>query len=72
MSGLPQNNQCCACPCRARRQGWCCRPQQRRWLVVLEGGFDLLVAPDLEEAERWTGQLDRSERCMVHIDEESL
>ena len=47
-------------------------PEQRRWLVVLEGGFDLLVAADLEEAEWWTGQLDRSEGCVLHVDEESL
>ena len=29
--------------------------------MVLQGGFDFPVAADVEEAERWAGQLDQPE-----------
>ena len=48
------------------------RAQQRRRLVVLNGGFDFHVAADVEEAERWAGQLDQPERVVLDADEESL
>jgi hypothetical protein len=37
------------------------RAQERRRVMVLNGGLDLRLVLDLEEAERWAGQPDRPE-----------
>jgi hypothetical protein len=48
--------------CRARRPVLCCQPQQRRWSLMLEGGFTVLVAVDLEEALHELGRPDDAEK----------